>query len=205
MTYNCDLFESFTLGRISFHQLLTEYHKDIGVAISIKKFHHIKVIKLIEMITYYFYLFVSLSLERISFHQLLTTYYWDNGVAVSIMEFHQVRDIKLIVIITYYCDLFERFPLRRVLFHQLLTIYYKDIHISLFITKFHQCLFLLVSNMWMWVYPIQKGDHWWTIFFIGNSIEHPSIHEADIIALCFHIVCLFVCAPFCLCIPIFTN
>ena len=75
MTYNCDLFDSFTLGRMSFHQLLTEYFKDIGVAIRIKEFHHIKVIKLIEMITYYFYLFVSLSLERISFHQLLKTYY----------------------------------------------------------------------------------------------------------------------------------
>ena len=86
MTDNCDLFESFNLGRISFHQLLTEYHKDIGVAISIKKFHHIKVIKLIEMITYYFYLFVSLSLERISFHQLSTTYYRDMGVAVSVKE-----------------------------------------------------------------------------------------------------------------------
>ena len=60
ITYNIDLFESYTLGRMLFHQLLTEYYKDIGVAIRIKEFHHFKVINLIEMITFYFYLFVKL-------------------------------------------------------------------------------------------------------------------------------------------------
>ena len=85
------MFESYTLGRMLFHQLLTEYYKDIGVAIRIKEFHHIKVINLIEMITFYFYLFDSFSLGRISCHQLLTTSKNDNGVAVSKMELHQVK------------------------------------------------------------------------------------------------------------------
>ena len=54
ITYNIDLFESYTLGRMLFHQLLTEYYKDIGVAIRIKEFHHIKVIKLIEIMNFFF-------------------------------------------------------------------------------------------------------------------------------------------------------
>ena len=60
ITYNIDLFESYTLGRMLFHQLLTEYYKDICVAITINELHHIKVINLIEMITFYFYLFVKI-------------------------------------------------------------------------------------------------------------------------------------------------
>ena len=39
ITYYCDLFEGFPLGRVSFHQLLTIYYRDIGVAVSIKEFH----------------------------------------------------------------------------------------------------------------------------------------------------------------------
>ena len=51
ITYYCDLFESFPLGRMSFHQLLTTYYRDIDVVISIKEFCQVKDIKLIIIIT----------------------------------------------------------------------------------------------------------------------------------------------------------
>ena len=53
ITYYSDLFESFPLGRMLFHQLLATYNKDTGVAASIKKFHNVKDIKLRVIITYY--------------------------------------------------------------------------------------------------------------------------------------------------------
>jgi hypothetical protein len=74
ITYYCDLFESFTLGRMSFHQLLTTYYRDIGVAASIKEFHQVKDIKLIIIITYYCDLIEFFPLGRMSFHQPLTSY-----------------------------------------------------------------------------------------------------------------------------------
>ena len=40
--YYCDLFESFPLERVPFHQLLTTYYKDFGVAVSIKDFYSVK-------------------------------------------------------------------------------------------------------------------------------------------------------------------
>ena len=129
---------SFSSEKMLFHQLLTTYYKDIGVDVNIKKFHLVKYIKFIVIITYYSELFESFPLGRMSFHQPLTSYYKDIGVALILNEFHQVKVKKLIVIISYYCDLFESFPLGRMSFHQPLTTYYKDIHISLFITKFHQ-------------------------------------------------------------------
>ena len=42
ITYYCDLFESFPLGRVSFHKFLTIYYRDISVAVSIKEFHQVK-------------------------------------------------------------------------------------------------------------------------------------------------------------------
>ena len=102
---------------MSFHQLLKTYYRDNGIYLNIIKFHQIKDIKVIVIITYYCDLFESCPLERVLFHQLLTTYYKDNGIHVSIIKFHQIKDIKLIVITTYYCDLFECCPLERVLFH----------------------------------------------------------------------------------------
>ena len=42
ITYYCDLFESFPLERVSFHQLLTTYYRDISVALSMKEFHQVK-------------------------------------------------------------------------------------------------------------------------------------------------------------------
>ena len=42
ITYYCDLFESFPLERVLFHQLLRTYYRDISVAVSIKEFHQVK-------------------------------------------------------------------------------------------------------------------------------------------------------------------
>ena len=93
ITYYYDFFESFPLGRMSIHQLLTTYYWDNGVSVSIIEFHQVKDIKLIVIITYYCDLFQSFPLERVSFHQLLTTYYRDISVALSMKEFHQVKHI----------------------------------------------------------------------------------------------------------------
>ena len=88
-------FESFSLGRMSFHQLLTMYYSDNGVSVGIIEFHQVKDIKLIVIITYNCDLVESFPLERVLFHHLLTTYCRDILVAVSIKEFHQVKDIIL--------------------------------------------------------------------------------------------------------------
>ena len=50
ITYYYDFFESFPLGRMSFHQLLTTYYRDNGVAVSIMEFHQAREIQLIEII-----------------------------------------------------------------------------------------------------------------------------------------------------------
>ena len=42
ITYYSDLFDSFPLGSMLFHQLLTTYYRDIGVEVSIKEFHYVK-------------------------------------------------------------------------------------------------------------------------------------------------------------------
>ena len=42
ITYYCDLFESFPLGRVLFNQFFTIDYRDINVAISIKEFHQVK-------------------------------------------------------------------------------------------------------------------------------------------------------------------
>ena len=42
VTYYSDLFDSFPLRSMSFHQLLRTYYRDIGVAVSIKEFHYVK-------------------------------------------------------------------------------------------------------------------------------------------------------------------
>ena len=93
ITYYYDFFESFPLGRMSFHQLWTIYYSDKCVSVSIIEFNQVKDIKLIVIITYYSDLFESFPSERVSFHQLLTTYYRDICVAVIIKEFHQIKDI----------------------------------------------------------------------------------------------------------------
>ena len=93
ITYNCDLFESLPLGRMSFHQLLTIYYRDNGLAVSIREFH-IKFIKLIVIIIYFSDFFESFSLGRMPFHQLLITYYRDIDVAVIIKEYPQVKNRK---------------------------------------------------------------------------------------------------------------
>ena len=74
ITYYYDFFESFPLGRMSFHQLLTTYYSDNGVSVSIIEFHQVKDIKLIVIITYYCDLFEIFPTGRMLFHQLLTTY-----------------------------------------------------------------------------------------------------------------------------------
>ena len=93
IAYYYDFFESFPLGRMSIHQLLTTYYRDNGVSVSIIKFHHVRDMKLIVIITYYYDLLERFPLERVLFHQLFTTYYRDISVAVSIKEFHQVKYI----------------------------------------------------------------------------------------------------------------
>ena len=112
ITYTYDLLKSFPLGKMSFHQCLSSYYKDISVAIIIKEFHQVKVIKPTVIITYNCDLFESFTLGRMSFQQLLTKYYKDIGVAASEREFQQNKDAKPRVMITYYCELFESFPLR---------------------------------------------------------------------------------------------
>ena len=57
ITFYCDLFESFTLERVSFHQLLTTYYSDNGVSVSKIEFHQVRDLKLIVIITYYCDLF----------------------------------------------------------------------------------------------------------------------------------------------------
>ena len=42
--YYSGLFESFPLERVSFHQPLTTYFKDIGVTVIIKEFHQVEYI-----------------------------------------------------------------------------------------------------------------------------------------------------------------
>ena len=39
ITYYCDLFECFPLGKLSFYQPLTMYYKDIHISLFITKFH----------------------------------------------------------------------------------------------------------------------------------------------------------------------
>ena len=110
ITYTHDLVKSFPLGKMSFHQCLSSYYKDISVAIIIKKFHNIKVIKPIVIITYNCYLFESFTLGRMLFQKLLTEYYKDIGVAITIKEFHHIKVINLIEIITFYFYLFVKLP-----------------------------------------------------------------------------------------------
>ena len=45
ITYYCELFQGFPLGRMSFHQPLTSYQKDIDVALIMKEFHQVENIK----------------------------------------------------------------------------------------------------------------------------------------------------------------
>ena len=45
ITYYCESFQGFPLGRMSFHQPLTSYQKDIDVALIIKEFHNVENIK----------------------------------------------------------------------------------------------------------------------------------------------------------------
>ena len=101
ITYTYDLLKSFPLGKMSFHQCLSSYYKDISVAIIIKEFHQVKVIKPTVIITYNCDLFESFTLGRMSFQQLLTEYYKDIGVAIRIKEFHHIKVIKLIEMITF--------------------------------------------------------------------------------------------------------
>ena len=95
ITYYFYLFVSLSLERISFHQLLTTYYWDNGVAVSIMEFHQVREIKHIVIITDYCDLFESFPFGRVLFHHFLTIYYRDFSVAVSIKEFHQVKDIIL--------------------------------------------------------------------------------------------------------------
>ena len=74
ITYYYDFFESFPLGRMSIHQLLTTYYRDNGVSVIIIEFHHVRDIKLIVIITYYYDLFEIFPTGRMLFYQLLTTY-----------------------------------------------------------------------------------------------------------------------------------
>ena len=76
ITYYYIFFSCF-LEKISFHQLLTTYYKDIGVDVRINQFHQVKDIKLIVIITYYSEVF-----EKMSFHHPLTSFYKAIGVAV---------------------------------------------------------------------------------------------------------------------------
>ena len=71
MTYYYHFFESFPLGRMSFHQLLTIYYRDNGVAVSMMEFHEVKEIKLIVIITYYCKLFESFPFGRMAFQQFM--------------------------------------------------------------------------------------------------------------------------------------
>ena len=45
ITYYCELIQGFSLGRMSFHQPLTSYQKDIDVALIMKEFHQVENIK----------------------------------------------------------------------------------------------------------------------------------------------------------------
>ena len=96
ITYTHDLVKSFPLGKMSFHQCLSSYYKDISVAIIIKEFHQVKVVKLTVIMNYICDLFESFTLGRTSFNQLLMEYHKDIGVAISIKKFHHISVIKLI-------------------------------------------------------------------------------------------------------------
>ena len=94
ITYYYNFFESFSLERMSFHQLLWTYYRDMGIAVSIKEFHLVNDIKLIIIINYYFELFYSFPLGMMSFHQPLISYWKDIRIAIIFMELHQVEKIK---------------------------------------------------------------------------------------------------------------
>ena len=96
ITNTHDLFKSFPLGKMSLHQSLSSYYKDISVAMIIKEFHQVKVIKPTVIMTYNCDLFESFTLGRMSFYQLLTEYDKDIGVAIRIKEFHHIKVITLI-------------------------------------------------------------------------------------------------------------
>ena len=89
ITYYYDLFESFPLGRVLNHQLLTTYYRDIDVAVCVKEFHHAKGIKLIVIITYYSDLFECFPLGRLSFHQPKTIYCNDIHISLFIKKIHK--------------------------------------------------------------------------------------------------------------------